>query len=236
MCTIIALVWHSGQASASLANALESPYTSLYMNTQQILQIKEWLGTGSINIFGRPFAGKDTQGEKLAQLFDGVLMGGGDILRNSTIPEHLDAILHRGELIPSDDYVAIVLPYLSKEEYASRPLLLSSVGRWIGEEQGVMAATKAAQHPLKCVLYIDIDEAMVMQRWSALESHDDRGGRYDDTAEILQKRLEEYRSKTLPVIEEYDRLGLLERIDGHGTPEEVHELILACLLRRATSQ
>jgi len=202
------------------------------METQRNDRIKAWLGSGTINIFGRPFAGKDTQGAKLAATFEGSLLGGGDILRNSTIPDYVDAILRRGELIPSDDYVDIVLPYLSKPEFADRPLILSSVGRWIGEEKGVLAATEAANHPLKAVVYLELSEATVIDRWKSLQSHDDRGGRYDDTEEVLTKRLEEYRNKTIPVIEEYEMMGLLIRIDGESDPVTVYDSILGALDER----
>lgn len=197
--------------------------------------LKTWLDTGSINIFGRPFAGKDTQGKKLAALFDGVLLGGGDILRNSTIPPHVSAALHRGELIPSKDYVEIVLPYLSKPEFAAAPLILSSVGRWSGEERGVIDALDKASHPLKAVFYLELEEEVVRERWLALEAHDDRGGRYDDTADILAVRLAEFREKTMPVLEAYQEQGLLERIDARGTPEEIYERILARLAKRVAT-
>ncbi|HRQ86976.1 MAG TPA: nucleoside monophosphate kinase [Candidatus Saccharibacteria bacterium] len=190
------------------------------------MDIQQWLGTGSINIFGRPFAGKDTQGKRLAELFDGILLGGGDILRNSTIPEHISAQLHKGELIPSEDYVSIVLPYLSKPEFADKPLILSSVGRWIGEEQGVIVAAEQSNHPLKAVIYLELSEDEVRRRWNALEHHDDRGGRHDDTAEILEKRLREFREKTLPV---YKNLGLLITINGNQSREDVGQDILVQL-------
>jgi len=31
-------------------------------SSEKIEKIKEWLGAGAVNIFGRPFAGKDAQG------------------------------------------------------------------------------------------------------------------------------------------------------------------------------
>ncbi len=207
-----------------------------HMNDSRADRIKLWLGNGSINIFGRPFAGKDTQGRKLADAFDGSLLGGGDILRNSTIPAHVNEALKRGELIPSDDYVNIVLPYLSKIEFADGPLILSSVGRWLGEEKGVIEATEAAQHTLKAVLYLELDEQTVLERWRGLMKHDDRGGRYDDTEEILITRLSEYRQKTIPVIEEYEKQGLLIRIDGRASPDEVYDAILDALDARSSTE
>lgn len=206
------------------------------MEPPALERIRAWLGTGSINIFGRPFAGKDTQGRALVEILGGHLLGGGDILRGSTIPEHVEAALHRGELIPSEDYVDIVLPYLSKQEFQGDSLILSSVGRWIGEESGVIDALKAANHELKAVIYLELDEDTVRSRWEALEQHDNRGGRYDDTAEILEKRLVEYREKTLPVIDAYETLGLLIRLDGNGTPASVTEAILAALASRAVGE
>ncbi|PID31301.1 hypothetical protein CR983_01780 [Candidatus Saccharibacteria bacterium] len=214
-----------------VASAFAVPYT-IAMNTHTS-DIKAWLSTGSINIFGRPFAGKDTQGKRLAALLDGSLLGGGDILRNTETSPELAAIRQSGKLIPSDAYVDIVLPFLKKPEFAGRPLILSSVGRWIGEEVGVMRALEEADHPLKAVVYLDIPPSDVRQRWHALEHHDDRHNRADDTLEILERRLDEYQQKTIPVIDKYEQLGLLLRIDGTGTPDEVYSAIIGGLAMRA---
>ena len=47
------------------------------LTTTDIEIITQWLGTGAINIFGLPFAGKDTHGHRLAELFGASIMGGG---------------------------------------------------------------------------------------------------------------------------------------------------------------
>jgi adenylate kinase len=174
---------------------------------QQLLQdIAAWLQTGSINLFGRPFAGKDTQGRILADLFGGVLLGGGDILRNSVIPERSKQAVHEGELIPTEDYIDIVLPYLSKTEFADKPLILSSVGRWHGEEEGVLGATTTSNHAMKAVLYLDLSEEVSWERWrkdQEEKSKGDRGDRSDDVEHILEKRFREFENKTLPVLDYY---------------------------------
>ena len=199
---------------------------------QQINLLKQKLGTGSINIFGRPFAGKDTQGEKLTKLFDAKMLGGGDIIRNSVIPPEIKKIQDSGALVPSENYVDIVLPYLSKPEFKSHPLILSSVGRWIGEELGVINALEAANHSLKAVIYLDIDEKTVTERWNLREKDGIRQDRADDTLEILQKRLNEYQTKTIPVIQRYAELGILIRIDGSLTADEVFEQIITELTKK----
>lgn len=222
--------------SARLVPAKRLLYTRYMENSEKVQAIQQWLGTGSLNIFGRPFAGKDTQGRRLAELFDGRLLGGGEILRGSVIPEHVRDIMHRGQLIPSEDYVRIVLPFLSQPSLAGRALILSSVGRWHGEEAGVIAATETAGHPLRAVIFLSLSEDMVRERWQALDTHDDRGGRHDDTAEVLETRLQEFTNKTVPVLESYREKGLLIEVDGSKAPDEVTSLVLETLYRRAVSR
>lgn len=202
-------------------------------DTAKLTAIQNWLGTGSINIFGRPFAGKDTHGRELVALFDGVLLGGGDILRNSEVPEHVKELIHAGKLAPTEDYIKIVLPYLSQTEFKDKPLILSSVGRWHGEEKGVLGAAEESGHPIKAVLYLDLDEASVRERWRRTSHLGERGERHDDTADILETRLEEYRDKTLPVIDFYKQHGLLINIDSSLEKDVVFETIINELYKLA---
>lgn len=215
-------------------------YTLVMELTEQnafVSQIQDWLQTGSINIFGYPFAGKDTQGAFLAKLLKAPLVGGGDILRNSVIPDHVREIINRGELAPTEDYLQIVLPYLSQKDFEGQPLILSSVGRWSGEEQGVIRATAAANHPIKAVLALHLDEREVWRRFAALEKSENhgRGQRHDDAADFIETRLEEFRIKTLPVIEFYRSLGLVIDIDSERPIPEVQQTILDELAKRAAS-
>jgi adenylate kinase len=196
--------------------------------------IKAWLGNGSINIFGLPFAGKDTHGATLSQLFDAPLLGGGDILRNSVIPPELKKGLDAGKLFPTDDYLRIVTPYLSKPEFEDRPLILSSVGRWIGEEEGVLQATEASNHPTKAVIYLHLGEEVLYKRWKKSQVKGDRGERADDAEHVLATRIAEFNEKTLPVIEVYRQQGRLIEVNSDAEKHEVIESILARLFLKAT--
>lgn len=188
--------------------------------------IAAWLQDGSINLFGRPFAGKDTQARMLADSLNGAVIGGGDIFRGTTIPEEAVALMRAGHLMPSELFIELVLPKLADPLYEHRPLILSSMGRWHGEEEGVIGATAAAKHPLKAVIYLSLPEDAVRQRWQSTRHLNDRGDRHDDTEEVLEVRLEEYRQKTLPVIEYYRLKNMLIEIDATQTIEAVHRDIL----------
>lgn len=204
----------------------------MYDNTK-VNAIKKWLGPGTIDIFGRPFAGKDEQGRRLVELFGGNLIGGGEILRGSTMPEHIKDYMHTGKLIPTNDYINIVLPYLSQQKLAEKPLFLSSVGRWHGEEDGVIKVLDSSNHPLKAVIYLNISNDESHNRWLARETNNDRSNRHDDTQEVLNIRFAEFSEKTLPVIDYYHKLGLLIEIDGKGQRDEITRDIINSLFEQS---
>ncbi len=205
------------------------------IDPEQISTIRSWLGSGSINIFGLPFAGKDDQTGRLQNLLDGNKLGGGDILRASLTPE-IKSYLDEGKLIPSDLYVKMVLPYLNQPELADKPLLLSSVGRWFGEENGVMQVLKEAHHPLKAVIYLIVSRNDALERLRRSKDLGDRGDRDDDDEKLLLTRFEEFETKTMPVINHYRNLGLLIEIDATQSRENVQASILSELASRARTQ
>ncbi|MFZ1360637.1 MAG: nucleoside monophosphate kinase [Candidatus Saccharimonadales bacterium] len=206
------------------------------LSDDQLATIKAWLGSGSINIFGLPFAGKDTHGHKLADLLDASLLSSGDVFRATTLDPDAQRALDNGELPSSDVFMQVFTPYLSKPAYANHPLILSSVGRWIGEEQGILQATHDSGHPIKAVVYLHLSEAMVHTRYHKSQELGDRGDRADDEAHKLETRIAEFNNKTLPVIEEYRKLGLLIEVNSDAEKHEVLETILARLYMTASAR
>lgn len=197
--------------------------------------ILEWLGVGSVNLFGRPFSGKDTQGEILAEALGAPLIGGGDILRNHHDPARIEKIMASGGLIPSDYFFDMILPYLSRSEFKDKPLVLDALGRSSGEEETILKATEHSGHPLKAVLLLDVSEEEVWRRFEAAKSAHDRDGRADDQAQVLRTRLKKFQEKTLPVIEFYRQKGLLIEVNGAQSREAVEDEIVAKLAQRAVS-
>lgn len=201
------------------------------MDRQKIAEVKDWLGTGSINIFGPPYAGKDTHGRELADILDAVLLGGGEILRGSKIPESVRALHRTGELFPTDVYFKFVLPYLKQSKFDGKPLVLSSVGRRQGEEIGVIEATAAAGHPIKAALYLNADDQTIWDRWEHSDSRKNRGIREDEAAEAMKVRLEEFRNKTIPVLEFYKGQNLLVEINSNSDKASVSQDIWGSLMK-----
>lgn len=207
--------------------------SSMEPDTDKLDIIKKWLGTGSINIFGKQFSGKDTQCERLAEAFDGAVIGGGDILRGSNTPQYILDIIAEGHLSPTQEYRAIVTPYFSRPEYREQPLFLSSVGRMQGEEETIMEAALTSNHHIRAVIALEVSDSEIWRRYDASRANNTRARRADDDFEGLTRRLNLYHEQTLPVIATYDKLGLLIRINGQQPPEAVYDDIIDALYERA---
>lgn len=209
---------------------------------EKISAIKEWVGVGSIDIFGLPMSGKDTQGIRLAEAIDGKLISSGMIVRAHE-EKMRQKYSDKGHLIPSNVFYEWVLPYLEREDLKEFPLVLSSIGRWSGEEDKVMETAANSGHKMKAVILINISESAVEKRFEAARilaekgEDNDRGTRADDrTMEIFRTRLQEFRIKTMPVIEHYRNLGLLIMVHGDQTREAVFTEIVDKLYQKAQAK
>lgn len=194
----------------------------------KIQTIKDWLGTGSVNFFGPPFSGKDTQANRIAELIGGTVVSGGDILRHAKDNQELQRIMTQGGIVPSDLFLSIIPPFFAHESLAHKPLLLSSIGRLPEEVATVEQATKSSLHPIKAVIVLDLDEPDVWRHYDiSLQLHD-RGNRTDDTKEALIRRLLEY-AKTKPVIDYYSQQNIVIHIDDKKSVDEVTQDIIDAL-------
>lgn len=180
--------------------------------------IKSWLGSGSINIFGVPFAGKDTLGNALAKILGAEFISSGDIIRSNSSLFTSKAVkeTNKGSLTPTNEFEKVVLPYFGRKALAGKPLILSSVGRWEGEEYKVMNTLIKYNHPTKAVLVMDLSRQEVINRWKTnRDTTQGRDIRKDDRSErIIKRRLKEFDTKTQPVIDFYAKIGIAYRISS----------------------
>jgi len=188
----------------------------------KLAKIKAWLGTGSLNVFGLPMSGKDTVGERLAKDLDAKFLSSGIIIRAFEAEQNQN-MTGSGQLIPTNTFYDIILPYFSREEMKDDSLILSSVGRWAGEEDKIMEAARNGGHEIKAVVLLDLTEADVKNRFEAAKKLNDRGERADDAnIEIFETRIREFNEKTVPVLNHYDELKLLIRVPADGSRDEVY--------------
>ena len=138
-------------------------------------------------------------------------------------------------LIPTNIFYEWVLPYFEREDLKPYPLVLSSIGRWSGEENQVMSVAAGSGHDIKAVILLNISEADVESRFEAAKLLGDRGERKDDKdIETFRNRMEEFRTKTLPVLQHYRDLNLLININGDQRREQVFTEIVEKLYELAS--
>ncbi len=196
---------------------------------EQIQVIKKWLGTGSINIFGLPMSGKDTVGVRLAEALGGKFLSSGLIVRALEKSTNQD-ITGNGKLMPQNLFYDWVLPYFEKKELWEYPLVLSSIGRWNGEEDQVMSVARSSGHPIKAVVMLQLSEQDAIERWEAAKLLNDRGLRADDAnPEVFQTRINEFREKTIPVLRHYQELGLLVPVKADAPRDQVFANVIEAL-------
>ena len=206
----------------------------------QTNEIKEWLGTGSVNFFSLPFGGKDSQADRFVERFGGKKFGGGAVLRMLELDPVVKEMMDQGELIPSEDFVRTVLPLLEDPELDGEPIALTAVGRFIGEETGVMEVLERTGHPLRAVVHLETDEPTTRERFRAHEAaklaglpEADRGHRIDDDERALDKRIHEYYTKTVPVIDVYRDMGVVIDVDATQPKDAVERDVLQKLAAHA---
>ena len=108
--------------------------------------------------------------------------------------------------------------------------VLSSIGRWEGEENQVMSVAQQSGHPIRAVIMLQLSEKDVVERWEAAKLLNDRGLRADDAdPAIFQTRINEYREKTVPVLKHYQELGLLIPVKADAPRDQVFANVVEAL-------
>ncbi|MBR2840036.1 nucleoside monophosphate kinase [Candidatus Saccharibacteria bacterium] len=200
----------------------------------KISTIKSWLGSGSINIFGLPMSGKDTQGIKLAEALNAKFLSSGMIIR-AMEKETRQNTTGDGYLTPTNLFYEWVLPYFERRDLFKQPLILSSIGRWQGEEDQVMSVAAGSGHEIKAAIILNISEADVENRFKEAQILQDRGERQDDKdLNIFRTRIQEFRTKTIPVLQHYKSLNLLIEVNGDQSREAVFNEIIDKLYAKAS--
>ena len=208
-------------------------------------------------LLGPPGSGKGTQGERLQEDFRLPYYATGDILRaavregtelGTAAKEYMD----RGDLVPDDLIVGMIAERVSRSE-AGDGFILDGFPRTIAQAEALDAKMEELGRDLSAAILIDVSDDEVVRRLGGRrtcvkEGHifhvefdppknegicDICGARLeirdDDKPEVVRHRLEQYHSKTEPVVAHYEAEGLLRRVDGSLEPDEVNDRIRALL-------
>jgi len=208
-------------------------------------------------LLGPPGSGKGTQGERLQEDFKLPYYATGDILRAAVRDETelgraAKEYMDRGDLVPDEVIIGVITERLDGPE-AADGFILDGFPRTTPQAEALDAALQRLGRALTAALLIDVSDDEVVRRLGgrrtcAKSGHvfhvefdppkqpdvcDIDGSRLlvrdDDKPEVIRNRLATYHSKTEPLVGYYDQQGLLRRVDGAASPEEVGDRIRALL-------
>lgn len=179
----------------------------------------------AIIFLGPPGAGKGTQAARLSEELGYRKLSTGDILRDhvarmTPLGRAVRPIMERGDLVPDDLILALI-----REELAER-VILDGFPRTQAQAEALDRLLEETGTRLLGVVLVEVPEEELVRR---VLKRAQLEGRLDDNEETIKRRLEVYRAQTAPLVEYYERRGVLKRVDGTGTPEEVYARIRGAL-------
>lgn len=183
-----------------------------------------------IVLLGAPGSGKGTQAAILTEHLDVPHISTGELLRaavkaGSELGKKARAVMDRGELVSDEIMLGLIEERLGADDVAGG-FILDGYPRNLVQATALDQLLARIQQPLDIAVQIDIDTEMVIARIARRAQEE---GRSDDSEETVRKRMQVYEELTAPVVDHYAEHGLLTRILGVGTIEEVNQRIMAVL-------
>ena len=200
----------------------------------------------NIILLGAPGAGKGTQATKILDKYGMPHISTGDIFRENiknATPIGLEAksYIDKGHLVPDDVTCRIVEDRLQKDD-CKNGYMLDGFPRTIAQAEALDKITT-----VDLVINIEVDFALVMDRLCGRRVCKDCGESYhvsmlngetkcarcggelyqrkDDNPDTVESRLQVYSKQTAPLIEYYEKKGLLFNVVSDSTPEATFEKI-----------
>jgi adenylate kinase len=209
-------------------------------------------------LLGPPGAGKGTQARMLEKRFGVPQVASGDLLRTAVrkktaLGREAKRFMDKGALVPDDLVLKLVEERLSQPDAASG-FILDGFPRTVAQAETLSAMLKTAgQRQLDKVVAIMVPDEEIVKRISGRRTCKNCGAMYhliydpprnhnlcnncngelyqrdDDAEDTVRMRLEVYAATMRPLLEYYERAGLLKQIDGIGRPEEIQQRIVEAL-------
>ena len=178
-----------------------------------------------IILLGPPGSGKGTQANFIQSKLSIPHLSTGDILRQSVQNEtnlgiKVKDIMAEGKLV-SDDLVLDVIKERISQSDCDQGFILDGYPRNIIQAESLNIVLKDINRNIDRILFLDVDFAVLQSRIESRSKENNEQKRVDDTAEVLIKRLDEYRSQTAPLSEYYNNDKKFKKINGMKSISEV---------------
>lgn len=183
-----------------------------------------------IVLLGAPGSGKGTQAALLHKRLGLPHISTGELLRaavqeRTPLGQQAKGFLDKGELVPDGLMLNLIEERLSESDVETG-FLLDGYPRNVAQAEALDQLLERIGQPVDEAIQIDIDPEKIIARIAKRAAEE---GRSDDSEEVFRNRMRVYEEQTSPVVDYYAERGVLTRILGDGSIEDVHRLLLSVL-------
>ena len=178
-------------------------------------------------IMGPPGSGKGTQAVRIADKMAIPAISTGDIFRYNVkelteLGKEAKSYIDAGDFVPDDVTNRMVADRLNHNDVGNG-FLLDGYPRTQGQVEALNKIMNDKGEDLTAVLVLEVPDEEIVER---LLARAETEGRSDDTAEVIQHRLDLYHQETADLIESYVQQGIVGRVDGTGAIDDITERVL----------
>ena len=210
-----------------------------------------------IVMLGAPGAGKGTQAKMIAVKYEIPHISTGDIFRSNIkngteLGKKAKEYMDQGLLVPDELTVDLVIDRLAQED-CKNGYILDGFPRTIPQAEALDAALAKRSEKMDFAVNVDVPDENIVNRMSGRRACTKCGATYhvvynpssrgdiceacgdklilrdDDKPETVQKRLTVYHAQTQPLIDYYQKQGILKTVDGTQDMNDVFAAITAIL-------
>jgi adenylate kinase len=201
-------------------------------------------------LLGPPGAGKGTQAQRLQEELKVPQIASGDLLRaavRNKTPLGVEAkrYMDQGALVP-DELVLKLIEERLRDPDAAKGYILDGFPRTLAQAEALREMLERNRQSIDVVLALVVPDAEIIKRISGRRTCKNCGAMYhtifdpprnvglcnkcngelyqrdDDAEDTVKMRLEVYDTQTRPLLSYYQDRGLLKRIEGVGSLDDVH--------------
>ncbi|HNX44707.1 MAG TPA: adenylate kinase [Bacteroidales bacterium] len=200
------------------------------LNAQIELSLqKEWF---NLVLSGSPGSGKGTQGKLLARKFNLYYISTGALLRKEVLNRtevglKVQEKMAQGELVPDEVVIPLIEQEMKRHEDVNG-FIFKGFPRTILQAYILDGLLRRLNMRVSCVVEMEVPTLDLIRRLDK-RGRSEKARPYDQSTEMIIRRLEEYETKTKPSLEVYRKQGKLLEMDATGSREEVIDRLSAAV-------